>query len=288
MNAMENMKNILVLTDFSDNAYNALIYASELFGEGPCKFILLHSIEQVVSRLTSRVDIGKTHKIVDELFSSTHKKLDALKETALVDFKSPDHSVETIASSRSLHKEVNVLIEKLEVDYVVMGNKGTTAAHDIFIGSTAARAIRKVKGAPLFIIPEEIVFEPLRKITFTTGLRRPYAEMELDAILNLPRADNAELQILYIQEAEKIDSEQRKNLIQLKEKFDSAINEVYWTKKKGSKAATILDFIFEQKSDVLAMVYYKHGFLASLFRESIIKKIGSHPSIPFLMIPAAN
>ena len=36
------MKNILILTDFSDNALNALKYAQQLFTTTRCNFYLLH------------------------------------------------------------------------------------------------------------------------------------------------------------------------------------------------------------------------------------------------------
>ncbi len=37
------MKNILLPTDFSDNAYNALRYAAELYKEEDCTFFLLNT-----------------------------------------------------------------------------------------------------------------------------------------------------------------------------------------------------------------------------------------------------
>jgi hypothetical protein len=36
------MKNILIPTDFSENAWNAIVYAASLFKKNECSFYLIH------------------------------------------------------------------------------------------------------------------------------------------------------------------------------------------------------------------------------------------------------
>ncbi|WP_308992875.1 hypothetical protein QLS71_015560 [Mariniflexile litorale] len=38
-------------------------------------------------------------------------------------------------------------------------------------------------------------------------------------------------------------------------------------------------------ADTLAMVNYKHSFIEAIIIEPVIKKIGFHPMVPFLVIP---
>ena len=55
--------------------------------------------------------------------------------------------------------------------------------------------------------------------------------------------------------------------------------------KYAEKATEINHFIEELEIDILAMVNYKHSFIEKIINEPVIKKIGFHPNIPFLVIP---
>ena len=49
--------------------------------------------------------------------------------------------------------------------------------------------------------------------------------------------------------------------------------------------SAINDFQIKQKINLLVMVQNKHTFLERLFIEPVIKKIGFHVTVPFLVIP---
>ncbi|MDC8003777.1 universal stress protein [Aureisphaera galaxeae] len=282
------MKNILIPTDFSNNAYNALLYATQLFGKEPCKFYLLHSFESEVSRLTSRVDIGKSEEVIDELFASAETKLTELKHSITMDAEGKGHEFETIASSKRLPKEVNYLIKGMDIDFVIMGTKGQTGAKEVLLGSNTVRIIKKIKGAPLMVIPEHMDYRPLKHIAFATGFKFPYTEKELAPLLQLVALDEGALQILHVMMEDKLELDQKEHLSKLRHQLDSVTHDVYWLRRGFSKTEVITDHVYDNNIDVLVMIYYKHGFLKSLFRESIVKKVGLHPSIPFFMIPASK
>ena len=53
----------------------------------------------------------------------------------------------------------------------------------------------------------------------------------------------------------------------------------------SKKSTEINDFSSELDINMLAMVNYEHSFIEKLIKEPVIKKIGYHPPIPFLVIP---
>jgi len=59
----------------------------------------------------------------------------------------------------------------------------------------------------------------------------------------------------------------------------------HWMPNYEKKANEIVDFIKDLKIDILVMVNYKHSFIENIFKEPVIKKMGMHPLIPFLVIP---
>lgn len=282
------MKNILVPTDFSQNAYNSLFYATRFFQEAPCKFYLLHTFEEESSRLTSRVDIGRSEEVFDELFKEAELKLTELMHTIVRDTEGMSHQFETVCSSKKLTKEINYLIKGMDIDYVVMGAKGRTAAHDVFLGSNTNRAIKKIKGSPLLVIPEEIDFKKPGKIGFATSFKYPYSDFEITALRSLAQTFSASIHIMYVQEQEKISVEQREHLGTLRSQLDSITHDLHWIEKTASKTEAVLDFTNAAGIDLLALSMYKHGFLKRLFRESVAKKLGQQQGIPIVLIPASS
>ncbi len=282
------MINILICTDFSENAYHALLYATRLFQHEPCQFYLLHSFENQMTRSTSRIDIGKTEEVSDKLLKETNENLEHLKNSIVLDTEGFGHQFETVASSKTLFRELNFLIVENAIDYVVMGNQGVTATKGVLLGSTTVKVIKKIKGAPLLLVPEEMDFEAIEKIAFATGFKRPCTDFQIKPISTLSIIHSAKIYIVHIREQEKIGMQQREHLFQLKTKLDLVWHDVYWIDQGASKSDAILDFVQQEKIDLLSMVYYKHGFIKSLFRESVIKKTSLHPGTPFLMIPASS
>ena len=96
------MKKILISTDFSNNAYAALFYTVKLFSEEDVQFYLLHSFADSVSALTSRVDIGKSEKLMDKLYDEADKDGKQLIHRINRDCDNKSHNFEFISTSMSL------------------------------------------------------------------------------------------------------------------------------------------------------------------------------------------
>ncbi len=281
------IKNVLIPTDFSVNAYNALLYATRLFQNESMHFYVLNSFEEEVTRSTSRVDIGKTDDLVDELVKKTNDELTSLKHSIVRDTEGFDHTFEMISSSRELSKVINQVIDNRSIDLVVMGTKGRTGAIEVLLGSTTVNVIKKIKNAPLLVIPEDVTFVPPKNIGFATGFKHEYSDFELDSIVNIAKLYGSKVDVLHVKEEERISVAQRANWIVLKNKMHDLETDTHWVAKGPSKTEVLTDFVFHQGIDLVAMIYYKHSFIKSLFRESIIKKIGMHPGLPFLMVPSS-
>lgn len=282
------MQTILIPTDFSKNAYCALHYATQLFSNEICKFIIVHSFENQVSNLTSRVDIGKTEAVVDELYKTYENKCNAVKHTIIRDNPNNKHTYKTIATSLSLAKAINRLVVKESVDFVVMGSKGATGAALVFMGSNTLRMIKKIKKAPLLIIPQELDFKPIKKIAFTTGFKRSYTAEELQPLVTIGEGQNAIVKVAHIHEKEKMTENQREHLHQLFDLLKPLKPELHWLHDTTDKYDAVTSYLNKENVELLAMVYYKHNFFISLFREAVVKNIAEHSTVPFLILPSKS
>ena len=282
------MKTILIPTDFSKNAYAALYYATQLFAEEECIFNIVHSFENQVSQSTSRIDIGKTEAVVDELYETYEAKCDEVKHKIILETKNPKHIYKTIATSMSLSRAINKLIEKEQVDFVVMGSKGRTVASDILMGSNTLAMIRKIKKAPLLVVPQNFDFEPIKKIAFATGFKKAYVQNELQPLLYVSSLNNTSIKVIHVQKKEKKTEEQRANFRQLFQLLEERKPEnIYLSGEKNTYQA-ITSYLTKEKIDLLAMIYYKHNIIVRLFREATIKDLAKYTSIPFLILPTQD
>lgn len=279
------MKSILIPTDFSKNAYCALYYVTQLFAEEKCKFILVHSFENQVTNLTSRIDIGKTEAVVEELYSNSEAKCEEVKHKIILDAKNENHSFTTIATSLTLSRAINKLITKEQVDFVVMGSKGNTAAREVLMGSNTLAMIKKIKKAPLLVIPQEIDFKPIKKIAFATGFKREHFKAQLQSLVYISSLTNASIKVIHKYKKEKMEPEQRANFHKLFELLENSNPENNWLPDEPNTYAAITTYLNNQEIDLLVMIYYKHNAIVRLFREATVKNIAKYTLIPFLILP---
>lgn len=279
------MKHILIPTDFSNNAFKAFQYATQLFEKEACVFYVCHSFENQVSQLTSRVDIAKTESVVTVLYDETEAKCEEVIFKIKTENNTPNHSFKAIATSLSLFRAVNKLIKKEVIDFVVIGNKGSTNANDILMGSNALKMIEKVRGAALLVIPENSVFQPISNIAFATGFKRRVHEAELAPIITLAKAFNSSVRVLHMQQQEHLDVSQRLHYQVIIDLLKEVQPQANWLSTNEGIDKAISNYIDTASIGMLAMIYYKHNVFIQLFREATVKNLAKKSKIPFLIIP---
>ncbi len=282
------MRKIVVPSDFSENAYKALKYAAFLYSAEPCAFYILHSFERQVSGLTSRVDIGKSEKIVTDLKIQSQKEGDELIKKITADTKTIGHTYSLIITSQRLPNALNTLIKKEGVELIVMGTKGKTAAEEVLLGNTTIQILKRLRNCPLLIIPEEVNYAKLEKIAYPTSFKHTVKDEELHFLLSIADRNHAQIEIIHFGTKDILNDVQLKHLQQIKNKFEAISTKVHFIEKKGSKSKMINQFVKQHEINLLVMIYYRYNFLQRIFRESIVKKIGKYTSIPYLVIPHRN
>lgn len=279
------MKHILVPTDFSSNAFTALRYVTKLYGDEPVQFLLLHSFANQVSALTSRVDIGKSEKIMDELYDQSDTEGAEFIERIREDGRNDLHTFEMISTSMSLVRATNKLIEDRGAHLVVMGTKGRTAAEDVLLGSNTIAVVRKIKNAPLLIVPRDIGFLVPTEMAFATDYNEAFPTAGLQPLLELARAHQATLHVVHVGKKTDLQEQQQSHLNGIATALKEVKTQFHWLEQEGSIAKTIDTFVNDEGMDLLAMVYRKRTIIEQWFREAVVKRIGQHTSVPYLVVP---
>ncbi|WP_407557456.1 universal stress protein [Winogradskyella sp. 4-2091] len=271
--------NILIPTDFSKNAYNAATYAMKLYKNESCTFYLLNSWAFSVSHSRTYVTANYLKKLKEE----SEKQLKDLKVQLKAEFKNPKHEFKTIISKDPLLVAIKKETQAHLIDLIIMGTKGATGATELFIGSNTVNVINKLKNCPILIIPNEFDYVVPRKIAFSTDFNRFYGE-ELEHLIQLANLHKSKISVIHINEKNLTDK-QNYNLAMLKAYLENHRHRFHWMTGFSKKEHALKAATEELSIDILTMINYQHSFIENIINEPVIKNIGFHPIIPFLVVP---
>ncbi len=276
------MFKVLLPTDFSDNAWNAIKYAMEFFRGESCTFYLLHTYTPAFYRMDYMLggpsfsaipDVG-----VDISLAGLEKTLADIKEQ----YSNQRHVIKTVSAFNLLTDEINELSVEKEIDFIVMGTQGATGAKEIFLGSNTVFVLRKAQ-VPVLAIPENCQYKPLEKFLFPTDYWTRYKKEELQTIKTLATLHNAEVTILHVKEEYDLTEEQLSNKEYIADFFKDSSHR--FEEKKGAlMPGAVIDYVEEHNYDLLAMMNRKHSFMERLLWRQNIDQIGFHVRAPFLVI----
>lgn len=280
------VKNVLILTDFSENSWNATKYALEFFKNENCIFYLLNTYTPVIAYnrfMASAMNnsVGKNSGL-----SLSKKGLRLLMERINSSFKNTEHSFKSISSFSFLVDEVKELVSKFSIDTIVMGGKGETGVDDVFIGSNTVRIIKAIKNCPILAVPEHVAFKKPEKVGFATDFSRFYTKLELQPLLHVTGSFNAAMHIIHVQQQNKpLSKLQLFNLKTLKEYLTDIPYYVHAVSELDSIATTLKATTIDLDIQLLVMLNYPHSFLEKITREPVVKNMVFHSQSPLLIIP---
>ena len=272
-------RSILIPTDFSDNAWNAIVYALKLYSNEVCTFYFLHS--WAVSREIISTYVAVHY--VNTLEEDALKQLTELKDMAESANTNANHTFDIILNKESLRNAIETAVKKHNIDLIVMGTKGATKAKEIFFGSNTVDLL-KMKLYPILVVPDEFDFVEPKQIAFSTDFNRFYGE-ELLPIKRLSELYNSKIRIVHITKESNLSKTQDYNLAMLNVYLENYPHSFHWMPDYAKKTEEINDFIEELDINILAMINYKHSFIESIINEPVVNKIGFHPTVPFFVIP---
>lgn len=279
------MKNILVPTDFSNNAYDALFYATRLLKDKECTFYILNTFEVRTPVFTSRVYPDRGRDLYEKNSAHSMCKLKETIHSIQRDTEDLKHQFEIISVSKPLIVTIEKTILSKNIDLVVMGTKGATGHKEIFMGSNTVKVIDAINSCPVLAIPENVDVYPMYNIAFATDYSRKYQTHSLKVLHDFCELNKAILKIIFVSSQSDITKQQQENKEALEAFFKYQKHGTISVEKHKSVEKHITRIVDYLEFDMLAMIKYRHGFIEKMTHEAIIKKIGHHTKIPFLIIP---
>ena len=280
------MKQILVPTDFSTCADNAIQFAVQSSKMFPATITLLHSYEVNSNLYTDYVGLDK--EFTNTVIKDAGERLAQIKKQ----IEETDGIVlETLISTKSLQEGIIDVQKSKSFDLIVMGTLGASGITEKLFGSNTATVIGTSR-VPVMAIPIAYKWQIPKKILFASSRSEKSPHM-LDFIFELTKMYRSHIQVvIYTDEEDEKPSSYVWNDKQISS-YQEFLKERY-EEEMGSSVhlygddfdETLQDFITKNKIDMLVMVTYAHKFCDRFFNPSRTKKMSHHTFIPLLAIPA--
>jgi nucleotide-binding universal stress UspA family protein len=276
------MRKIVVPTDFSDNAYNALKYACEIFKYEQSEIFIIHAYADEVYQLGNITQRSILDKRKDEVEQQTASALGEIMGRIKEYAPNPKHTYTSIAAFGSLIDEVNDLVERENTDIVVMGTRGDANDRSNTFGSNTLNVMKYIQ-CPVLAIPENYGYHSPKELLFPSNFLIPYKRRELKLLCELTGSFRSTIHMLYIDPMKKLSLRQEDNQNFLKAELKKA-NLVFETTPEKDKTMAITKYIVHNNIDMLVMVNTRHSHLEDLLMPTTLNKLGLHLKIPFLVL----
>ncbi len=267
------MLQILVPTDFSNNSYNALFYATQLLKDEKCSF---HIVNVCGQEGDSKIEQAKIESV---------QGLEAICHRLVRDVgKNKKHQLKKISLCSHVTKGVSDYAEKYKVDLMVIGNKAKEDVKQILLGTNAMQLVREATTCPILIVPLEIDFKKVEKIGFISNYANPISDKNIRALQFFKTVTGGALVPMSID-----DGKVEKDILENKNSFLNALSKNVSKEVVlpvfEDKTKTILEFVDLWNVEMLCMVYYPHHFFLEFIGKGIIKELNTKLSVPFLILP---
>lgn len=280
------MTRILLPTDFSDNAYNALAYAVQLYKDVECKFYMLHTYTPASVSAGAMMDSYTALNLHEIEKKGAQQNLEKTKDKLQKEYVNANHTFITISSFNQLIPEMKDIIKENDIDLVIMGTKGATGAKEIFIGTQTMYAIKKMK-CPVLAVPSKFKFEKPREILFPTDYKVSETNRYLSLIKTICDDYNSRLHILNAYYSIPLE-EKQKYVKSFLDDFFAENTHLFHISEGQELIDAIEAFEIKHKVNFLVMIHNKHTLFENLLFKPVINQMVYHTNVPFLVIPSED
>ncbi|WP_405211854.1 universal stress protein [Dokdonia sp. Asnod2-E02] len=276
-------KKILIPTDFSKNAWNALTYASDLFEHVECVFYVLNAYDakpySIGDLMVPEPGSPSYESAKDQAVNGLAKIMDML------DFRETNHkhTYEFIAELNDPLTAMKNFIEQRDIELVVMGTKGASNSRGSLFGSNTIMAMEKLRACPVMGVPIDARVAYVKEIVIPTSYKTYYKRRELTHLVEISRLHDATISVIHVNTTEVLTEKQEKSKTLLEECLEGAtysFHHVHGT----DVTAGVRDFTKSHDSDMLAIINRKHAFFGSVFTTPLVKELGMFTRVPLLVM----
>lgn len=273
------MKTIIVPTDFSPVATNAMNYAIDMAKAVNASLLLLHVYQVPVSYS----DVPIMLVSVDELRKGAEEKLGSLKKQ-VEHIASGAIKVYTEARLGNVSDELEDLGNKIKPFAVVMGSKGHTGLERALFGSNTLSVIRHITWPVICVPPGKEFGKGIKKIGFACDFKNIVATTPADAIKNMIKEFGAELHVLNVDYHDKHFTAETPEQSAMLHTLLEEVKPLYHFIEHKDIEDGINEFAEKNNLDLIIAIPKKHKLLEGIFSASSTRQLVYQSNVPVMCI----
>jgi nucleotide-binding universal stress UspA family protein len=271
------MKKILVPTDYSDCANNAVGVAKAVAAKSQAELFVLHLEEMVpeVAHVLHQTAVEENPHHVGHARYQLEQLITSLENEGL--------KAKAVFVPNEGREAIEDYIKPYEIDFMVMGSHGAKGIKSI-IGSNTLRVIKN-SSVPVLVVKRPIQkFNP-KKVLFASTFREDVSK-PLKEVIAFARLWNAELDLVFLNMlSHLIEDHEAKRIMSMQLESTPDLMVTLNISETNDEEWGISKFAEEVNSDVIAVVFDTHTGFNRLFNASVAEKLINHATIPILIIP---
>lgn len=267
------MKTLVLPTDFSTVADNAMQYAARMAQHLQAELLLTHIYQIPVSMNDMPVILISA----DELKKSADENLERCRQEISLSF--PDVTVNTESRLGDVNDELNDICNAVQPFAIVLGSQGTTGFERLLFGSTTLSVLRH-SNFPVLTVPEHYKEFSMKKIVLAADMQ-DVNTMPVNKIIEVAQLFNAHLQVVHVtSKAEANATAERDVLMQQLQPVKATYQTIHSdTVREGLSA-----YLEEERADLLLVLPHEHNLMERLFTKLHAEDLISHATIPVMAI----
>ncbi|TMI65240.1 MAG: hypothetical protein E6H07_04760 [Bacteroidetes bacterium] len=273
------MKTIIVPTDFSPAATNAMNYAVDMGKAIDASILLLHVYHVPVSF----TDVPVVLVSVDDLRKSAEEQLEELKKN-IENSTTGKVKVYSELKMGDVVDELDLLSNQIQPFAVIMGTKGHSAMERALFGSNTLSAIKKLHWPVICVPPGKEYGDGIKKIGLACDFKEVIESTPAHAIKDLVKEFNGELHVLNVDyENKKFASETQEQSLLLHNMLEE-LNPQYHFIQHRDVEDGINEFAEKNNLDLVIAIPKKHKLLEGLFKKSSTKQLVFESHVPVMCV----
>ncbi|MFH4964640.1 universal stress protein [Gaetbulibacter sp. M235] len=270
------MKKILIPTDFSEQAENALKVAAQLAKKHNAEIYLLHTLELPMQKIDP---LSTSQSLPEAMYfmQLAHKHFESLLERKYLKGLNVHEIVEFYEPFRGVYQ----VCKKHDIDLIVMGSHGTNSFKEMLIGSNTEKIVRTSEVPVLVVKKEHPVFK-VDHFVFASNFKDHYKTPYLKAT-EFAKLFNAKMHLLMVNTAGHFmtthDANDRMHEFAKSADFDNYTVNIYndINVEKG-----IMSFSQSISADLIGMCTHGRRGLSNFFNGSISEDLVNNAQRPVL------
>jgi len=264
------MNTIVVATDFSASANNAMLYAANIADKMQASLLLVNVFQIPISMS----DVPVMVMPVEELKQQVDGNL--VRSRELINASYTTLKVETESRMGDVNDELKDVCKERNALLIVVGKHGISGIEKVFLGNTALSVINH-SDVPVLSVPNTIQPTTIANAVVATDLTK-HSNDVLDKTQNIIESLGCRLHVVHVKNHnEDVSTDDLRNILPYE-------NAIYNILKADDFSDGISQYISENKINLLIFFPHHHNLMEKLFFKTHTAELVDEINIPMLSI----